>query len=108
MNCRGLIPVGMLVQQLLPGSGSPGTHGWLGLGHSQGPPWHQDQPSVMILQAKPEPKYCSATPTQPQIPELGTPLGSGGDSSGVRTQMLALGTWFSPGDSNKDGHCFSG
>lgn len=71
MSCQGLIPVGMLVQQLLPGLGSPETHRCLGLGHSQDHPWHQDQLSVMVLQARPALKYPSdgdATPSWPPHP----------------------------------------
>lgn len=101
MSCQGLILVGMSVQQLLPGLGSPGTHVWLGLGHSQGHPWHQDQFSVMVLQARPDLKYplmVMLPHPSLRIPELGTPSGSGGDSSGAGTQMLVLQTWFSPRD----------
>lgn len=42
MSHQGLIAEGMSVQQLLPSLETPGSHRWLGLGHSQGHPCHQD------------------------------------------------------------------
>lgn len=80
MSPQGLIPVGMSLQQLLPGLGTPGSHRGLGLGHSQGHPCHQD------------PKYPSDSDTAPAWPPHPSPGHTTGVSLGDGSQMLALGT----------------